>query len=155
MTLSQWCWTSTAALGLHILEEYTLNWKDWAYAATGIDIEGRLFFLGNGLGIVLGIITAELAPSSPTLALAFPALLLINAVFFHIGGFLRMRGRFSPGLITAVLLFLPLGVACYRTAWSSITAANVVESVVLGAGLMMAPIMLIKLRSVRYFQQPR
>jgi hypothetical protein len=140
---------------MHILEEYTLNWKDWAYAATGIDVEWRLFLLGNSLGIVLGIITAELAPTSPTLALTLPAIMLINAVFFHIGGFLRMKGRFSPGLITAVLLFLPLGVASYRSAWHSITAVNVIESLFLGAAVMVFPLAFIKLRSLTYFKQPR
>ena len=155
MNLSQLCWLSTAAMGLHILEEYALDWRGWVKAATGVEVEWGLFYGANSLAIVLGVVCAELAPTLPTLALALPALMLINALFFHVGGFVRLRGRFSPGLLTAVLLFLPLGTACYRVAWRSgmVSAWSVVESLLLGAAIMMAPIALIKLRSLPYFQQ--
>ncbi len=43
----------------------------------------------------------------------FAALMLINAVFFHILPVIRTKGRFSPGLATAVVLFLPLGTAIF------------------------------------------
>jgi hypothetical protein len=44
----------------------------------------------------------------PEVSLTFPALALINSLFFHIGPPLVQR-RFSPGTITAALLFLPSG----------------------------------------------
>jgi hypothetical protein len=43
-------------------------------------------------------------------------IMLINAVFFHILPFVRMGGRFSPGLVTAILLLLPTGIAVWRKA---------------------------------------
>src|SRR6185437_7208914 len=67
----------------------------------------------NALVIVLGIVAANLARHHPGIALAFPALMLINATFFHVLPFARTAGRFSPGLITAIVLFYPIGIACY------------------------------------------
>jgi hypothetical protein len=72
------------------------------------------FYVTHALVIVLGAVAAELAATQPMLALAFPAVMLINATFFHVGPFLTTRGRFSPGLITAVVLFYPIGIACFR-----------------------------------------
>lgn len=40
--------------------------------------------------------------------------MLINGVFMHVLPFVLGRGRFSPGLITSVLLFVPLGVATMK-----------------------------------------
>ena len=62
--------------------------------------------------VILGIVAANLA-AWPAIALAFPALMLINATFFHVLPFIRLRGRFSPGLFTAIVLFYPVGIACY------------------------------------------
>jgi hypothetical protein len=102
-------------------------------------------------------VAAELAPANPTLALAFPALMLINATFFHVGGFLLMHGRFSPGLFTAVVLFFPIGIQCFRVALRSgaISTLNVIESFLLGAAIMMTPILFLKLRNKPYFNQDR
>jgi hypothetical protein len=90
-------------------------------------------------------VAAELAPANPTLALAFPALMLINATFFHVGGF------------TAVLLFFPIGIQCFRVALRSgaISTLNVIESFLLGAAIMMTPILFLKLRNKPYFNQDR
>jgi hypothetical protein len=54
--------------------------------------------------IVLGIVAANLALNSPGLALGFPAVMLINATFFHVLPTLRSRGRFSQVLFTAIVL---------------------------------------------------
>ncbi len=56
--------------------------------------------------VVLGIAAANLAPAAPGIALGFAGLMLINAIFFHIAPFIWTRGRFSPGLFTAVPLLM-------------------------------------------------
>jgi hypothetical protein len=113
MSLTDLLWLATAAYGLHILEEYQLNWRDWARGVLGLPAEWNGFYVVNALVVVLGIVGANLAGHHPGVALAFPALMLINATFFHVLPFALTRGRFSPGLITAVVLFYPIGVACY------------------------------------------
>ncbi len=49
---------------VHIIEEYTFDWRNWARAVLGLPVE---FYMTNALVIVLGLIQAELAP---TLAIA-------------------------------------------------------------------------------------
>jgi hypothetical protein len=150
MTLAQLCWLATAAYGLHIAEEYVLNWRDWARSVSGVAVTRGFFFGMNALVIVLGMISAAVADRLPTVALAFPALMLINATFFHVGAFLWTRGRFSPGLITAVLLFYPLGIWCFKSAKDAglLTGARLVGSLGLGAMLMATPIVLLRARAM-------
>jgi hypothetical protein len=155
MDLSHWLWLATAAYGVHILEEFSLNWRDWARAVIGLPVEWADFYIVNSLVIVLGIVSANLATAAPALALSFAALMLINAVFFHILPVIKTRGRFSPGVFTAVVLFLPIGVACFAVADRAgvLTTAAVVVSFVIGALLMATPIVLLNIKSRPYFRQ--
>jgi len=118
MSLTDLLWLATAAYGVHILEEYQLNWRDWARAVIGLPVEWSDFYVVNALVIVFGIVAANLAGHSPGIALSFPALMLINATFFHVLPFARSGRRFSPGLATAVVLFQSASPATYapRTA---------------------------------------
>ncbi|MBV9453380.1 MAG: HXXEE domain-containing protein [Rubrobacter sp.] len=52
--------------------------------------------------MVVGICTTMIGWKLPEVSLMFPALAMVNAVLFHIGPTL-LQGRFSPGVITAVL----------------------------------------------------
>jgi hypothetical protein len=149
-------WLATA-YGVHILEEYQLNWRDWARAVIGLPVEWSDFYVVNALVIVFGVVAANLA-RWPGLALAFPALMLINATFFHVLPFARSGGRrFSPGLATAVVLFYPIGIACYWRAShdGTLRMRALIGSLVLGALLMASPIVLLKIKNLRYFRQDR
>lgn len=157
MSLTDLTWLALAAYGIHILEEYELNWRDWARAVIGLPVEWSDFYVTNALVIVLGAVAAELAATVPLLALSFPALMLINASFFHVLPFLRTGGRFSPGLITALVLFYPIGIACYWRAAADhhLGAATLIGSLAIGAMLMASPVVLLKLKSRPYFRQDR
>ncbi len=157
MPLSDLLWLATACYALHILEEYQLDWRNWARAVIKLPVEWTDFYILNALVIVFGIVAANLAARWPLLALSFPAVMLINATFFHILPVLRTRGRFSPGLITAIVLFWPVGVACYwRTAADgALGTATLIGSLVIGAFLMASPIVLLKIKSRPYFRQDR
>jgi Protein of unknown function with HXXEE motif len=157
MSLTDLIWVATAAYGLHILEEYQLNWRDWARAVIALPVEWSDFYVVNALVIVLGIVAANLAGHWPGLALAFPALMLINATFFHLVPTIRARGRFSPGLFTAIVLFYPIAIACYWRAGAdgALSASALAGSLVLGALLMASPIVLLKIKDRRYFRQDR
>ena len=97
MSLTDLVWLATGAYALHILEEYELNWRDWARAVIGLPVEWNDFYVVNAVAIIAGIVAANLAGHTPMLGLAFPALMLINATFFHVAPVLWTRGRFSPG----------------------------------------------------------
>jgi hypothetical protein len=154
MSLTDLLWLATAAYGVHILEEYQLNWRDWARAVIGLPVEWSDFYVTNALVIVFGVVAANLA-AWPALALTFPALMLINATFFHVLPFARTGGRFSPGLATAVVLFFPIGIACYWRAAADgrLSAGALIGSFILGALLMASPVVLLNIKSRPYFRQ--
>src|SRR5690242_2075210 len=94
MSLVDLIWLAVACYALHILEEYQLDWRDWARAVIKLPVEWGDFYVVNALVIMFGIVAANLAVHWPLLALTFPALMLINATLFHILPTLRTRGRF-------------------------------------------------------------
>lgn len=149
MTLAGLGWLATAAYAIHIGEEYVLNWREWARSLSGVEVRREFFSVLNALVIVLGIVCAELAPRFPAIALAYPALMLINATFFHLLAFVWTRGRFSPGMISAVVLFYPVGILCFREAWVTgvLTGRVLAEALLAGAALMAIPVVLLKLCS--------
>jgi hypothetical protein len=146
-------WLCTGAYALHVLEEFTLNWQSWARNVLHLPARWEDFYLTNAAVIVLGVVAAEVAPVSPVMALGYPALMLINATFFHVAPVVWTRGRFSPGLITALLLFFPLGIEAFRVA--GLGPAGVAEAFGIGALLMATPIAFLKLKSKPYFDQDR
>jgi len=157
MSLVDLMWLATASYGLHILEEYQLNWRDWARTVVALPVEWSDFYVVNALVIVLGIVAANLAAPWPGIALAFPALMLINATFFHVLPMLRAHGRFSPGLFTAIVLFYPIGVACYwrAAADGALGASALIGSLLIGVVLMASPVVLLKIKNRPYFRQDR
>ncbi|HEY0786761.1 MAG TPA: HXXEE domain-containing protein [Acidobacteriaceae bacterium] len=155
MSLSELCWLSTAAYALHVLEEFAFNWRDWARGVLHLPVDWNAFYVTNAVVIVLGIVSAEIAPAAHVVALGFPALMLINATVFHAAPVLWTKDRFSPGLFTAMLLFYPLGPVCFRVAnaQSGLTAIAIAEAFLLGALFMAMPIVFLKLAGHRYFLQ--
>ncbi len=155
MSLQTLAWLAMAAYALHIMEEYTFDWRNWARAVIKLPVEWSDFYVTNAIVIALGIAQAQLAPTLPLAPLIFASLMLINAVFFHILPVVRTGGRFSPGLVTAVMLFFPAGVAVWRRAaedgvlnWMTATSA-----VAAGALLMAYPVVMLNLRDLPYFRQ--
>ena len=157
MTFTTWIWLATASYALHILEEYQLDWRDWARQVIGLPVEWGDFYVTNAIVIVLGIVGANIATAWPALALTFPALMLINATFFHVLPMVLMKGRFSPGVFTAILLFYPVGIGCFvhAAAEGRLGAGAVILSFGLGALLMAYPIIMIRIRGLSYFRQDR
>ena len=140
-------WVALAAYGLHILEEYELNWRDWARKVLHLPVEWGSFYVVNALVVVVGGCCAAVGWRLPWFALGFPALMLINATFFHILPTVITR-VYSPGTATALLLFYPVAGWVYYGAWldGELTTASGILSGVLGAVLMATPIVLLKLK---------
>jgi hypothetical protein len=149
-----WLWVVTAAYGLHALEEFMLDWKTWANKVLKLPVDWPIFYVVNALVVVLGIIASIIGWRLPALSLAFPALMLINAIFFHILPFV-VKKKFSPGLISAVVLFLPIGSWLFYGADKDgvLTTTTAIIAVALGAGLMAYPIILLKVKDKPFFRQ--
>jgi len=155
MDLALMCWLSTAAYAIHVLEEFAFDWKNWARNVLNLPVEWDMFYVTNSLVVVLGVVAAIIASRLPALALGFAALMLINATFFHVLPFLVKRGRWSPGLVTALVLFYPLGIECYRVQSHlvGLSREEILESVLVGSLLMATPIVFLKLKGKSYFKQ--
>ncbi len=121
-------WAATAAYLLHQVEEHGIDAQGVPYAFRG--------FLCATLGLgeaascpvptafittvnipvvwLAGPAAALLGRRRPVLALAYVGVPAVNAMT-HIGGFL-VSGAYNPGLLTAILLFLPLSIWTFRVA---------------------------------------
>lgn len=148
-------WIATFAYAIHIVEEYTFDWKNWALNVLKLPVNWIHFAAVNGIVVVLGISCSAVAWSFPAYALSLPALMLINATFFHVLPFVFTKGRFSPGLGTAVVLFYPIAIWAFYGAYLDgfLSLPTLILSLILGALLMASPIVMLKLRLLPYFQQ--
>ncbi len=146
-------WLCVGAYGIHALEEFMFDWRNWAQHVLHLPASWEDFYLTNFLVLVLGVVAVMIAPTWPAVALGFPGLMLINATFFHVVPFVATRGRFSPGLFTAIVLFFPVGIATMRTA--PLDARVLAIAFVVGAALMATPIAFLHLKQRPYFDQSR
>ncbi len=149
-------WILVTASALHVVEEHALGWQGWAaqtlaprigVAPTWLD-----FWATNGLLIVFGVSAAAVGWRAPAFALAFPALCLVNAVFFHLLPTTSAR-RPNPGLFTAVLLYLPISIWAYLAAAHDdvLDLATLITSLALGAlAMASAIVVLMAQRRLRY-----
>ncbi|MGV1050502.1 MAG: HXXEE domain-containing protein [Solirubrobacterales bacterium] len=143
-------WVLVTASALHVVEEHGLGWQGWATGYIGPRIDAiptwTDFWATNALLIVFGVSAAAVGWRAPGFALAFPALCLINAVFFHWIPSIEAQ-RPNPGLITATLLYVPIGI------WAFVAASGdgvlgfgaFVLAFLLGAILMAAAVALLAL----------
>ena len=71
----------------------------------------RLAVIINGLQLVLCAIAMVVGKNLPVFSMSIAGLLFINALM-HIGACVRVKG-YSPGVVTGVLLYLPLSIYAY------------------------------------------
>ena len=147
-------WIATAAYAVHMIEETVYDWHGWVRRVLKLQAVWNEFYVVIAFVIVLGISCAMVGWRQPAVALIFPAFMLVNAILFHIAPVLATR-IFSPGVITAVTLFLPIGGWAYYGAWRDgvLSTGTVIISGVIGFLLMMFPIVLQKTKRLPFFSQ--
>ena len=99
-------WVVVMAISLHILEEYGLNFIGWSEIGVGANLSWEIFHLVNASLIIFAIAGAMIGWRVPELSLIMPVAIAINAIFVHLLLTLVMW-RFSPGIVTGTLLFIP------------------------------------------------
>jgi len=111
-----------AAAVLHVLEEYArpggfpafMRGMAPRFAAS---ITTPFAVVINGAFLLVCALAVILGPAAPVLGLSVAALLIVNGLT-HIGGGIRAR-RYAPGVVTGVLLYLPLGAYAFCAALTS------------------------------------
>ena len=106
---------------VHIAEEYAAGegFPAWLSRVAGVSFAPEQFLLLNALFwlLMLGIIAlAQAWAHGSVLLVALGTLVLVNAGL-HMGGTLY-SSAYSPGLLSAVLLWLPLGGSTLHRAWA-------------------------------------
>lgn len=148
-------WVATAAYLLHQFEEHGIDARGMPYAfrgmlcatfgfadATACPIP-EAFITAVNIPVVwlAGPISALLGHRWPAIALSYFSVPAINAVA-HIGPAVA-SGSYNPGLVTAVLLFLPLSLWAFRIALRRPDfGARAVAATILGGILIHAVLML-------------
>jgi hypothetical protein len=146
-------WVALAAYAFHILEEYNYDWKTWAQKILKLDVDWNSFYIANIVVLFFGIACAEVGWSHPTFSLMFPALMVVNALFFHILPYMRSKRKFSPGMITAIFLFLPIGLGIFNTALGlGVHTKSIIIATICGTLAMAFPIFLIKTKNLDFFK---
>jgi Protein of unknown function with HXXEE motif len=81
--------------------------------------------------------------------------MLFNVTFFHVVPFIRSRGRFSPGLATAIVTFYPVAIAAFIQAHAEgrLSVGVAILAFIIGAILMAFPIVMLHLKDGPYFRQ--
>jgi hypothetical protein len=109
-------WIAVPCFAAHVLEEYAFDWNGWIFELTGLEVGWPSFFLTNAAAVVLGLSCASVGWRLPSFSLIFPGMLFFNAVGFHLLPAVVKR-RYSPGLVTALLLFIPVATWAFKAAW--------------------------------------
>lgn len=150
MSLTVLAWLAVGAYALHIVEEHILGWQGWAKKSMNLAIDGDSYIIVEVAFLILGAIAAMLVQVAPVYALAFGALLLINVTFFHLLPMLVSGGKFSPGVLTGIFLFYPIGY--YEFMGSTLPQNSLITAIVIGAAVILWPVLLLKLRTQKYFK---
>lgn len=131
----RWVWLYPAVYLLHIAEEYWVGpgFYGWLSDAAHIDFSAGHFLVINAvawltMAVFVLLVRKALAPAWMVTILG--AIGLFNTAS-HIAGSLILRS-YSPGALTGLLFWVPLGVITLRRAWSAVTPWQFWGGVVLG-----------------------
>ena len=111
-------WLFVGAYAAHLVEEFFGGFLEWFGLVAGRPLPQTAFIAINAIALVAMIAAARAATRRESLgwlAIAIATVLLVNGTA-HLLGSLAF-GSYSPGLITGVVLYLPLGQLALIRAW--------------------------------------
>ena len=105
-----WAWLFPASYLVHILEEYWGGFPAWIARFWGVESSLNNFLSWNGgawIMMTVGVVVVLKTKSYRWLLVSFGMVVLINGLVHAVASVLTMS--YSPGLISGLLLFIPLG----------------------------------------------
>lgn len=123
-------WPFVPAFAVHVAEEWFAGFTTWVAQVAGRPMSDAGFLAINAAGmvlLVLAIRAAARAESNGWMAVAVAAAALINTVI-HVAGAL-ITGSYAPGLLSAVILYVPLGALTMIRAMGQAPAGTVARGV--------------------------
>lgn len=103
-------WPFVPAYAIHVTEEWFGGFTTWVAQVAGRPMAASAFFGINLIAMLLliaGVRAASRRDGHGWMAVAIAAIALINTAS-HLGGAL-ITNSYAPGLISAVILYVPLG----------------------------------------------
>lgn len=116
--VGRWIWLFPLTYLAHIAEEYLGGFGEWASQVTGVRLANNEILMWNGIGwaaMTAGVALAARSPKWRWVVTTLGGIVLINALL-HVGASIATRS-YSPGVITGLLLWLPLGLYGLRHEW--------------------------------------
>ena len=141
-------WIFQAFVGaavLHVLEEYFYpggfpNFMKKSSPVFAPYVTTSFAILINGLFLVLCVLGAIFGARSLVFGLSIASFLIFNGLT-HLAGSLR-AGKYAPGMISGLLLYLPLGITAYALFLRSgqLSLLQALLSVALGVAYQIIPV---------------
>ena len=111
-------WLFPLSFALHIGEEWFGGFPEWTARVAGSELP-RAAFLGINamamLAMLIAVRATVAAEKNGWMGIAIATILVVNGVAHVLGSLIT--GSYSPGLITGVVLYLPLAQLALMRAW--------------------------------------
>jgi len=138
ITITIWSWLFPASYLVHIAEEY---WGGEGYSAyllrlRGVHLSPPRFLLMQSLGVVLmvtGVILARRLGFPQMMLVIFGAIVLVNGLTHTVTSV--RHGGYGPGLITSLVIWIPLGLITLFRFKGSISDRRYWTGVAIGVGV--------------------
>lgn len=131
-----WVWLFPLAYGLHIAEEHAFHFPAYVANVSGRHISDSQFLFLNAafwLLMVAAVVVVQARPLHAWLVITLTAVLGINAAVHLLGSI--VTALYSPGSVTAVLLYVPLVVYAPRRVLPHVSRGLAMRAVALGAAM--------------------
>src|SRR5579859_7931657 len=128
-------WLFPVTYLFHIAEEYWGGFAQWFSTATGVHATNEAVLLLNGIGLAVMTISVVLVSRSRKwrwVLTAIAGIVVVNALL-HAAGSVLARS-YSPGLVSGLLLWMPLGCYTLWREWRSAARSTFVKGVI-GVGV--------------------
>jgi Protein of unknown function with HXXEE motif len=138
-----WAWLFPASYLVHILEEYWGGFPVWVARVWGVESSSGNFLSWNGVALVMmtvGVALVLKTKSYRWLLVSFGTVVLINGLV-HAGASILTKS-YSPGLVSGLLLFVPLGAVTLLRARKKVNRRVLRAGVVVGVLLHVVVVLL-------------
>ena len=104
-----------AAYLIHLAEEWFWGFPEWSRVIRGAGVSSERFLVINAIALALFVVLSAIARRRPGMAW-FPstlaAIFVINAVLHALATW--RYGGYSPGTVSGLLIYVPLGIVVLR-----------------------------------------
>jgi Protein of unknown function with HXXEE motif len=128
-----WAWFFPISFLIHIVEEYRGGFPAWVNRFWGVETSLTNFLIWNGAAWVMMIVGVALVLKTRSyrwLLVSFGTVFLINGVVHALASL--VTSSYSPGLVSGLLLFVPLGVMTLKRARQFVNRRTLRAGLVVG-----------------------